>query len=221
MTICQPISILSRLLLVGLLLLGTQLGTAAELNWQPRLLTDDGIATYTAKVKGQSSKAFRGVMTLPYSVEQISTLLLDKPRVAEWLYHCKHVNARAVAGRDSVLYLQFSRMGPVSPRDVLLDSQFALDAQTGVFRLTLWNITHADWPKQKKHVRMKKMHNEWMLTPLPNGHTEVDFNTVIHLGGWLPNWATNMVAADGPWRILRGLRRQLQRGLYGQPVAAK
>lgn len=192
-----------------------------DLNWKPKQITHDGIATFTAKVEGQSSRAFRGIVTVPYSVEQVSQLLQDQSRIAEWLYHCKFVKPYAAGGDKSTIYLQFARMGPVGQRDVLLDSLSAFDEKTGIFTMDVWNIEHADWPKQKKHVRMKTMQNQWQVKPLANGYSEVEFYTVVHLGGWLPNWMTNIVAVDGPWRILRGLRRQLDRGVYGEKVAAK
>ncbi|GAA4310475.1 hypothetical protein GCM10023149_05170 [Mucilaginibacter gynuensis] len=53
-----------------------------------------------------------------------------------------------------------------------------------------------------------------MITPLKNGQIKVEYSLHVDPGGALPAWLVNMFATDGPMKIFRNLKLQLQKPAY-------
>lgn len=214
----------TRYLLLSLLLmpsLALALHTAAPQHYQwvskRQPQNPEQVSTFVAKVDGYAVKAFKGIVHMPYSVDQVTRLLMDHQRLPEWIYQSQKVTENIIPDSQAFLY-QFDGIWPVNDRDVVMDYEYTQDKQSRGTRLHVVNVANV-YPKHEDYVRIPLLDNRWHMFPVKPGWTEVQFETFIDIGGRVPKWIANIVANDAPRRTLKGMRKMLDTGDYGPPTA--
>ena len=199
----------------GLTLLLCLNAQAHDFNWKAKRKPPrpEEISTFVSKVDGYAVKAFKGIVQMPYSVEQITKLLKNHQRLPEWIYQNRLVQENIIPG-DKAFYMGFNGIWPASDRDVVMDYIYTTDPKSGGTRLRAWDKKGV-YPLHPKRVRIPLIDNRWHIFPVREGWSEVHFETFVDLGGSVPKWIINIIANDAPRRTLKGMRRMLDSGDYG------
>lgn len=206
--------ILNTIVLSAFLLLGFQ-AQAYEFNWKAKRSPQKvgEVSTFVSAVDGHAVKAFKGIVQVPYSVQQVTSLLKDHPQLPQWIYQSRLVIENIIPN-DPSFYIVFNGIWPASDRDVVMDYRYVEDETSGGMRLHAWNNPGV-YPKHPKRVRIPILDNTWHIFPSSSGWTEVHFETFVDIGGHVPKWIANIIANDAPRRTLRGMRKMLDTGAYG------
>lgn len=168
----------------------------------------NGIQVYTMRDEGARVKRFRVVAQLNYEPSMIADILSDVERYTQWQEDCteakvvKRDGANIVVGR----YVS-STPFPFSDRDVVIRSTRKSDPDgTIVFKL---ESTPELYPENKKMVRIREAGGHWLLSPRPDGFTDVEYEFFADPGGNLPGWLVNAFIVNGPHKTMKNLKALL------------
>jgi len=193
---------------LGLFLFVVTTAAAAQ-SWEPaREASDrDQVATWTRVVDESPVKAFRGVVEVPHGPVPVLVAITAADTFPEWIFQVQASEAVAGTGGRRV-YMRFNGIWPVSDRDVLLDNSVSQDPASGAVTLRSLNAEDGR-PPSKGYVRIPALDNRFVVTPLQDGWTRVEFRTFVDPGGKVPVWLANLVATKAPLETLEGLQEQL------------
>lgn len=169
------------------------------------------VSTWVREIPGQQLNAFRGRVTLPYTLLEVLAALADIENYPKWVFKCHDTEHLREIG-DDIVYVHI-KIWPVTDRDVVTRSKVLQDPNT----LTVTIHTWADndlLPEKKKIVRMPELENLFILEPQRDGWTRVTFQTFADPGGAIPGWVANVVATQAPLDTLRGLKKRLKKKQY-------
>lgn len=177
-----------------------------------------GIKVYTTKVKGQSFKKYKGILTLDASLSTIVAVLEDVDAGSQWVDTCKTmVLIEQVSPTETYTYSYNPAPWPAKDRDAVVHNVISQDVET----LVVTMIQTAAPKKKKKHkdaIRVEKIDGSWTLTPLPDGQTQVVYMVLSDPGGGLPAWLVNSVAISQPFKTLEGLKEMVKKEKYKNVV---
>lgn len=194
--------------LLALLLPALPVLAGPQGDWQQLQSADapGQIATWVREVSDSPIKEFRGEVVLPVGAIPVLALLADADALDRWVFQCRHAERLPDATRDR-LYLTFDLPWPVANRDVVLENTMTLEGTT----LHLRSRSLADVkPEQPGLVRIPRLDNRFLVTPLGMDRTRVVFRTFVDPGGVVPAWLSNFVATNAPLDTLRGMRELVQ-----------
>src|SRR5690606_15878926 len=199
----------TRLLCVLALMLPA-LATASTEEWtQTRSGEFRGdISVWTRDIPGQSLKAFRGRVDMPYTQLEILAALADIEQFPKWVFQCSEAAHRTDIA-DDVIYIRIKGIWPVDDRDAVTRSRLMQNPQTRTVSVHTWSEATL-LPEQKKTVRMPQLENLFILEPQKDGWTRVTFQTFANPGGYIPFWIANMVTTSAPLDTLNDLREHLR-----------
>lgn len=193
---------------------------AQDNGWQPMNQTDKRteVDTWVRKVSDTPVKAFRGVVEVRQNMVAVMDVLTDVSRFDEWIFHCQSAKRVRSEGEERI-YMRFDGIWPVKDRDVLFGNTLSQDPKTGVITLHSQDIKGV-YPEQDGYVRIPDLDNHFIVTPLEDGWTRVEFRTFIDLGGYVPAWLANMVSTNAPQDTLAGLRELVKQQPYRDATPA-
>ncbi|PCH50201.1 MAG: hypothetical protein COC22_05960, partial [Flavobacteriaceae bacterium] len=61
-------------------------------------------------------------------------------------------------------------------------------------------------------VRMVRLKGSYLLTPSPNGGTDVVYSLDSNPGGKIPGWLVKQASKDLPYKTLKNLRERVEAG---------
>lgn len=221
----QEMDIMTRYRLLSLIsllmaLLVPPMASAADMDWQPMHQPDKRteVKTWVRDVKNSPVKAFRGEVEVPQDMVAVMDVLTDVAHFKDWIFHCQ--SAKRVSSQDQDrIYMRFDGIWPVSDRDVLFANTMSQNPDTGAITLHSQNIK-GEYPEQDGYVRVPDLDNHFVVTPLPDGWTRVEFRTFIDPGGYVPVWLANMISTKAPLDTLAGLRERVKKEPYRDATPA-
>lgn len=170
------------------------------------------VSTWVRPLPGNSLKAFKGQIEVPFNMLTVIAIIGDVGRFPEWVYQCDY--ARLMPEFDyNISYIHIAGIWPVDDRDVVVRTSISQNPET----LTIYVHTLADnglYPEQKNTVRLPALDNTFSMKPLSDGWTRVTFETFADPGGFIPAWLANMVAIRAPRDTLKGMRRLMSENKY-------
>lgn len=196
------------LLLLGLLF---QLSYAhAQTPWKLQS-EKDGIKSYTREVPNSKIKAIKLETTFQAPLNQLVGVLLDIKSSPEWAYKTRSATVlKQVSPTEVYYYTELSMPWPVANRDFVGHLIASQNPDTKV--VTIDGPVVPDYvPKKKDLVRIEKSVGKWVLTPLNDRETKVEYILQVDPGGNAPAWLVNMFASEGPTQSLKNLRAQLKK----------
>lgn len=170
-------------------------------------LEEDGISVFTRRAEGSKRVAFRGVVTLPASVEDVEAVLSDIDGYPDWYARCTWATTVERQPPDwRIVHMKIDLPFPAGDRDAVV----RVDREPGAQRLVLrMRALPEHLPASDGFVRMPRVDGSWTLEALPQGGTRVTLEQLNDPGGSLPAWLTNMLVTDQPLQTLSGLREVL------------
>lgn len=168
---------------------------------------EDGIAVFTREAEGSERVAFRGVVTVPASIEAVEAVLADLGDYPDWYARCTWATTVERQPPDwRIVHMKLDLPFPADDRDAVV----RVDRQPAPGRVVLrLHALPERLPPVDGFVRMPRVEGSWTLETLPEGGTRVTLEQLNDLGGSLPAWLTNMIVTDQPLTTLRGLREVL------------
>ncbi|OUR90080.1 hypothetical protein A9Q81_20235 [Gammaproteobacteria bacterium 42_54_T18] len=171
----------------------------------------DGVQVYTQAVDGYDLKAFKGVVTVEASLENLYNVFLDVENMTGWMHTVTETRPlEKVSDTEFILYTTYNAPWPASDRDSVVKTAWEQDATS----LELTNNIHAlpDYMgKASGFVRMPYVKAYFKFVPISATQTTVIYEAHADPGGILPAWIVNMVALDTPLYTLINLKTILKK----------
>ncbi|ASK35329.1 START domain-containing protein [Alloalcanivorax mobilis] len=182
--------------------LASGVASAAEAQWQP---VDKGeartdISTFERGVDGSDVKAFRGVTEVQAPIVSVMAVMADASACEQWLYQCKAMELRD----NHRAYFRFKGIWPAKDRDALVQTKVTQDKSSKA--VTLASHAVEGEPEHEDVVRVAALRDQFVLTPLDDGWTRIEFQTFIDPGGNVTGIA-NTISKNAPKETLQGLRK--------------
>ena len=171
----------------------------------------DGIKSYTADVINTKVKAIKLEANFQAPLNQLVGVLLDIKSSPEWAYKTRSATVlKQVSPTEVYYYTELSMPWPVVNRDFVGHLTATLNSNTKV--VTIDGPVVPDYITKKKDlVRIERSVGKWVLTPLNDRETKVEYSLQVDPGGNAPAWLVNMFASEGPTQSLKNLRLQLKK----------
>jgi len=167
----------------------------------------DFITTWKKSLPGKSLDAFKGEITVPYSMLTVLAVMADIANFPTWVFQCDSAEFLPKLG-PNIAYLRVNGIWPVSDRDAVLRNTLRQDPAT--LAVTIHTVaTPRLMPEAEGVVRMPALNNDFVLTPLSATSTRITFTTFADPGGLIPAWLANFVAVSAPFDTLRDMKKRM------------
>jgi hypothetical protein len=210
---------MKKILLILMLFVWKVAPVSAQITW--KLNTEkDGIKVYTSIVPESKIKAVKVEGTFNATQAQLVALLMDVNTAADWIYHTKSsVLVKQVSPTELYYYSEINLPWPTANRDFVAHLTVTQNPETRI--VTIEGPVVSGFVAQKQGVvRITDANGKWMITPIGNDRVKVEYAIHLDPGGSLPSWLVNMFAAEGPIKIFKGIKLQLQKRAYKNSALA-
>ncbi len=178
----------------------------------------DGIQVYTRDIANSNLKALKIIMEVDISVNAIMGLLMNTKSYTKWVYKCSHANPVKISSTlNTIDYFQIDFPWPFSDRDLYTQTLTSIDPETGV--ITSSSTGMADYgPERPGFVRVPTHFNQWIITPVSDTKTHIEYFLQSTPGGSIPNWLVNLAADQGPIKSMKGFLSLVNTTPYAESV---
>nr|WP_208733638.1 START domain-containing protein [Pseudomonas duriflava] len=166
---------------------------------------EDGIKVYTRSMEGSKYKAYRGIVQIKATPEQIAQLQENATTSCAWLYRCQQLKVLKQQGREGWTYMRIEMPWPVTARDVVLHVTSEQLASGGFLRRLKGVPDYI--PPVEGYIRVSSFDGTWQVTPKTADNVEVIYEAQSEPGGSVPSWLANSFVVDAPFNTLQRLRK--------------
>jgi hypothetical protein len=186
-----------------------------------RLESDDaGILLYSSRVEGTSIVPFKAVMSIPASIEEVAAVLEDMPRRSEWVARFGgSVLLERRGDYDRTEYVLMRMPWPLSDRTARVRVSVSVSDDRSLVSIVGRSVRSPRRPDLPEFVRAEVYESTFQMVKRARS-TEVTALAFVDPRGNLPKWVVNLFTGGEARRTLQGLRRQVERNLYGPAVLA-
>lgn len=189
------------------------LSTQAQEDWKLSS-TKEGIEVYTKLPPHSSFKAIKTVLTVNAPLSNLAYVLMDVNKTVEWVYASKNCKTlKQYSSTDVVYYSEVIVPWPASNRDFAIRITLSQDPRTRVITIVAENKP-TFLPEIPGLVRIQESSGKWMITPLANGLSRIEYILQVNPGGNVPAWLVNLFATHGPFESFKNLRTQVKKKEY-------
>lgn len=169
----------------------------------------DGIKVFSKTVPTSKIKAVKVECVVNASASQLVALLMDLPVATEWVSHTRScVLVKRISASELYYYSEVSLPWPLENRDFVAHIRVSQDPVTKLVTVNAPAVP--GWVAEKKGiVRITHSVGHWIITPLEQGRTKVEYTLQVDPGGIIPAWSVNMLAAQGPMESFKNMKEQL------------
>jgi ribosome-associated toxin RatA of RatAB toxin-antitoxin module len=202
-----------KILLITLLF-GLKLNPALAQNDWTLKTEKEGIKIYTSQVPDSKIKAIKVEANFNASASQMVALLMDVKTSPDWVYHVKSaILVKQVSPSELYYYSEVNLPWPATNRDFVAHLTVTQNPDTKVVTIDAPAVTGL-FPVKEGVVRVTDSKGKWIITPLGTDQIKVEYTIHVDPAGSLPSWMVNMFATEGPLKIFRNMRLQLQKRAY-------
>lgn len=171
----------------------------------------DGIKLYTGEEAGKPLKAYRGITEINAPAEKIFALLEDVNNTDWWDKNLTEIKVLDyVKNKSARYYLIYDLPWPVTDRDLCVDVIVTTDPATGEKKITAAPLPGLI-PERKDLIRIKDYRQTWTVTPVGKELTHVVLEGYIDPAGNVPDWISNMLITDSPYKAINGVRTRIMK----------
>ncbi|SEW28829.1 START domain-containing protein [Chitinophaga sp. YR573] len=186
---------------------------SAQIKWHLNSEKDD-MKIYTGTVPDSKIKAVKVECVFHATLSQLAAVLLDVNTAAEWLYHTRSASlVKQVSPSEIYYYSEISLPWPAQNRDFVAHLTITQNPVTKVMTIDGPSVK-GFVPVKSGIVRVNNSKGYWVVTPLANSQIRVEYSLHVDPGGSLPAWLVNMFATEGPFKMFKNLRSQLENPAY-------
>lgn len=173
----------------------------------------DGIQVYTREVKESKFKEFKGIMTLSSSIESVTAVAIDVEAYPEWIYFCEMAKIISPANAETILvYQQSSLPWPVDNRDIVFTSHAIQNKDSKSITIKL--DATPDAYKRTADVRILISRGYYLIEQIERNKVRITWQLLSDPAGNIPEWITNLMITDLPFKSLSALREQVKLPRY-------
>ncbi len=208
-----------KILFIAFLLVLKQIPASGQVDWTLRT-EKEGIKIYTSQVPDSKIKAIKVESTFNATAAQMVSLIMDVKTSTDWVYHLKSsILIKQVSPSELYYYSEVSLPWPATDRDFVAHLTVTQNPDTKV--VTVDGPAVAGFvPVKKGIVRITDSNGKWIITPTGADQIKVEYSIHVNPGGSLPSWLVNMFATEGPMKIFRNIKTQLQKPAYKNNMLA-
>ncbi len=171
----------------------------------------DSIKIYTRVEAGKSLKSYRAVTRINKPVEKIFTVMEDVNNTDWWDKNLTQIKVLLCEkNKRAQYYLVYDLPVPVTNRDLCVDVTITINPVTGE-RIIDAVALNGVIPEHKDLIRIKEYRQTWTISPLGKNLTHVVLEGYIDPAGAVPDWISNMLLTDTPFKAISGLREKMSR----------
>jgi len=179
---------------------------------------DDGVRLYSSRVEGTDIVPFKAVMSIPASIEEVAAVLEDMPRRSEWVARFGgSVLLERWGDYDRTEYVRMRMPWPLSDRTARVRVLVSVSRHRNVVSIVGRSVRARGRPDLPEFVLAEVYESTFQMARRA-GSTEVTALAFVDPRGNLPKWVVNLFTGREARRTLVGLRRQVDRNLYGPAV---
>lgn len=169
----------------------------------------DGIKLYTREEAGKPVKAFRGVTDINAPAEKIFALLKDMNNTDWWDKNLTLVKVlHYEKSKGARYYLVYDLPWPITDRDLCVDVAVTSDELSGESGISVVSI-NGIIPERDDMIRIKDYRETWTVKSADGEMTHVVLEGFIDPAGNVPDWISNILITDSPFKTISGLRSRI------------
>ena len=179
----------------------TCLSQSTKFDWQIKK-EESGISVYSRKTINSNFRELKSVAYIKTSLSSIVALIDDWDTYTQWVYKCgESKTLKRISNTELIHYQTVVAPWPAENRDFVVNVKFAQDEKTKI--VTIKSTCWADFiPRVDHHVRITEFSACWTLIPFKDGIVQINYQLLVHPGGYVPAWLVNMAAVDGPFETM-------------------
>lgn len=189
-----------------------------------KVYSKDGIDVFSRRYNKGGIYEFRGKGIIKAPATRVMALVQDIPKMPRWVEGCmtayvieKNYNSESFNRNFNDMYLiifaENSIPWPFENRDYVLKGNVGYIPNTDTAVIDLKNYRDHRLPERKGVVRIKDLSIKFLLKPINDDKdTLVDFYVHLNPGGYIPNWAVNLMIQREPYKTLISLRKLAKYG---------
>ena len=152
----------------------------------------------------------KGLVTVDASPDAIVRVLDDNAGHVQWLpYLLESRRVEAIDDKERLEYNLFDAPWPASNRDFVFRVTAYPDAKSGDILFIMKSEPSPLLPEQDGIVRGILLESTFRLIKLAPGKTKIELLFQADPKGWIPLWIVNIVQRAWPYRVLKGLQKQV------------
>lgn len=185
---------------------------SAQEGW--KLIADkDQIRIYSQPVPESKIKAIKVDCVVDATLTQMVALLLDVEAGTQWVYKTKSCTLlKKVAPGDLFYHSEISLPWPLDNRDFVAHLRTTQDPVSKAVTID-GPVVSGMVPLKQNVVRVSNSKGRWVLRPEP-GKVRIEYTLHTDPGGYIPAWAVNLFAAEGPMETFKSMKQQLKLPKY-------
>ncbi len=160
------------------------------------------IAVYSRKTVNSDFRELKSIVYLKTSLNSIVALINDRETYPQWVYKCGQATVlKKISASELIHYQTVIAPWPAENRDFVVNIKLTQDEKTKI--VTIKSTCNANYiPKVARHIRITEFNASWILIPLKDGTVQINYQLMVHPGGYVPAWLVNMAAIDGPYETM-------------------
>jgi len=195
--------------LVSLLFLVLSSVTSAQ-SWE-FVKDKDGVKIYTRKEAGKTLKSYKGVADINAPAEKVFTLVEDVNHTEWWDKNLTQIKVLLYEKcKRAQYYLVYDLPWPVTDRDLCVNVTVTSDPATGEHQIIATPLPGAV-PEHDDMIRIREYRQTWTIRPAGPSMAHVVLEGYVDPAGSIPDWLLNMLIVDSPFKVISGLKQQLEK----------
>lgn len=171
----------------------------------------DGIKIYTHQEAGKVLKSFKGVTDIKAPAEKIFALMEDIKNTDWWDKNLTQIKVLLYEkNKRAQYYFVYDLPWPVTDRDLCVDVTITIDLVTGVRKIYAVSVPGVI-PERNDMIRIKDYRQTWTIIPVSKEMTHVELEGFIDPAGSIPDWISNMLIIDSPFKSIMGVKEQMEK----------
>ena len=202
-----------RFILLFLLVTVVCFSQEAKYDWKLKK-NNNGIEVYSRKTANSDFRELKSIVYIKTSLNSIVALINDRATYPQWVYKCGQATVlKKISESELIHYQTVTAPWPAENRDFVVNIKTSQDEKTRI--VTITSTCRADYiPKVAHHVRITEFNASWTLIPLKDGTVQINYQLMVHPGGYVPAWLVNMAAIDGPYETMVYFKEWIMKDKY-------
>lgn len=170
----------------------------------------DGIRLFTGQYPGEKIKSYRGITVINADPQRVFSVLEDVYHTDWWDKNISLIRVLSYEKTKSArYYLVYDLPWPVTDRDLCVDVSVVFNTLTNS-GMIIARPSEGCMPKNSDKVRITAYRQSWEVKPADNGKTYVVLEGFVDPAGSVPDWLSNMLIVDAPYKIIRDLKKKFK-----------
>lgn len=171
----------------------------------------DGIRLYSRTEPGKSVKSYRGETTVKAPAEKVFAMIEDVNHTDWWDENISGMKVvKYEKNKMARYYLIYDLPWPLTDRDLCVDVKVIIDNATGVRKVEAKPLPSLI-PVNKDYVRITDYSQTWLVTPTGPSSCKVVLEGHADPAGSVPDWLTNMLIVDSPYKIMSEVKKRMEK----------